>query len=274
MNKLLVIVFLFILFSCKKEEDVFKYKLEYSNPSPANKAEDVALRGVSIGFGEIIREGLANYINYPIANKVYFDTINPPKLELKWDTDDIHSAELPSLKPNKTYYWAFTSSIPPGEIWSDIESFTTSGFYGDWQLENIADKRGYLERAQSNGYHISWDSWNDWTDKSYKYIQNVSNYGRYIVYTPNKDSILGAGLVINKINFSSNKMEFFKSNTSLSFYFNCDENKGSATIQEAQTKIMHNFVAVNVGYMEYYNKVVLLIIDEKGIMFIYSRKSK
>ena len=281
MNKILIIICCFILISCKKENDVLRYKLEFTNPYPADKSVDVPLRGVYIGFGNVIREGLANYVDYINGIATYFDTINPPKHSLQTYQMQIMSLSnnLPMLKPYKTYYWAFTTFIPPGEMWSDIESFTTCGFNGDWQLDGIADKKGNLEMNQALGYKPNWLHWSEWTDRSYKYIQDGSPYGKVIEYIPNKDSILEAGFDINEIVYNSpeyTSIKFYKGNYTdyLTASFNYDENKGIATIQETQTKILHNFVAVNVGYMQYYNKVVLLMVDEKGIMFIYSRKSK
>ena len=271
MNKIIFIIGLLIMFSCKKEEDVFNYKLTYNDPSPANNAYGVSFRHSGIQFGGISKSGLADYVK---EYRVYFDTINPPKHILKSWPAEIVVSSIFMLIPDKKYYWACTSLIPAGEIWSDIESFTTAGFQGDWKLSGIADKRGMIQYSQAHGYSLDWIDWSSWDTLSYKYIPDSN---KWVVYIPKQDSILIAGLDIIEINIYTNgtNIKLYNQNSThiINASFSYNVNNGSVLIKEIQNFKEHNFVAANICRVDSSN-YNLFMLDEKGILFIYSSKSK
>ena len=272
MNKLKIIIFLLILISCKKEKDIFNYTINYKNAYPENNATDINLRANVISFSDLERTGLAEYVK---EYRVYFDTLYPPINLLNSSTEELFSSGLPILKPNKTYYWACTLLIPYGEKWSDIQSFTTSDFSGMWRLESVADKRGMLDVYYYNqGINFDWNTWYDWSDKSYEsYFQifNESEYFGYREYAVNKDSLLNAEAEINEIDFSRREIKLYNSSENSRATFFYDTNKCSLLIQDFKNGNEYKYVTANVGYIHYFNKVVMLLINEEGIMFIYLR---
>jgi hypothetical protein len=272
MNKLKIIICLLMLTSCKKEKDIFNYTFNYTNAYPENNASDINLRDNIIRFSDLERTGLAEFVK---EYRVYFDTLNPPVKLLHSSSEELLSYGLPILRPNKTYYWAYTLLIPSGEKWSDIQSFTTSDFVGVWKLESVADKKGLLDKYYDiYGGNFDWTIWNDWSDNSYKSSMQIIDEREYIsysVYPANQDSLLNAEAEINEIDFSRGKITLHNSteNSIAAFYY--DINKCSLLIQDLKNGNEYKYVTANVGYIQYFNKAVMLLINEDGIMFIYSR---
>jgi hypothetical protein len=197
-EKITLFAFILLLFSCKKEKDLFQYTIRYNNPHPSTNAANVDLRYYSIGFESVERTGLAAYANNFNA---YFDTINPPMNIIAYNYNENNSIYLSLLLPNKTYYWAYSSDIPTGKIWSDMQSFTTSGFVGNWKLDGIASKKGYLEENKKNGYQINWVYWRDWNDRNIQFLPKPLGY-QLEEYSLNKDSLIEAEVELDRININ------------------------------------------------------------------------
>jgi hypothetical protein len=181
------------------------------------------------------------------------------------------------LAPSTTYYWAYSTFIPAGEIWSEVQTFTTIGFQGDWQLDSIADKKGILDRNKALGYSLDWLNWGDWDNKSYKYMPNVEYNKQLIKYAVNMDSVLHAENDITTISFYNEKtarIKLYNEKSNSLFYssFQYDIKLGSFLLKETDKHTEHNFVALYMGYLDDYKKTVLLLLKENGLLYIYSRK--
>lgn len=267
-----LLICLTLLISCKKEKDVFNYTISYNNPSPENNTAGINLRKNSIRFSDIERTGLAEYVK---EYRVYFDTIYPPVKLLQSSAEELLSSGLPILKTNKTYYWAFSSLIPSGEIWSDIQFFTTSDFSGVWKLESVADKRAMLNSFYNRlGGNFSWTRWSDWSDTSYETYANTINGEESSSYRNcdiNIDSLLDAEAEISEINFSKGRITLSNTNENVIASFLYDDSECSMLIKGISNNSDYKFATANVGYISYYDQVVMLLINEQGIMFIYTR---
>jgi len=275
MKRTFLYFILLVLASCQKENDVFNYSLTYEDPTPYNLERDVAFRSGNIGFSTLGKGGLGLYTK---EFRVYLDTQNPPKHIFSSSKYDIYiDYSYSMLAPATTYYWAYSTFIPAGEIWSEVQTFTTIGFKGDWQLDSIADKKGILDRMKAFGYSLDWLSWGNWDNKSYKYVPNIDYSKQLIEYTVNLDSVLRAENDITSISFyneNSARIKLYNEKNAGLFYstFQYDIKLGSFLLKETEKLTEHKFVALYLGYLHDYNKTVLLLLKENGLLYIYSRK--
>ncbi len=264
-----------MLASCQKETDVFNYTLTYEDPTPYNLEQDVAFRFGNIGYSSSSKGGLGLYTK---EFRVYLDTLNPPQNIFSSSEWDIFlSFNYSMLAPSTTYYWAYSTFIPAGEIWSEVQTFTTIGFQGDWQLESIADKKGVLDRNKALGYTTNWLNWGYWDNKSYKYEPKMEYNKQLIEFTVNMDSVLRAENDITTISFyneNTARIKLYNEKSTSLFYssFQYDIKLGSFLLKETDKRTEHNFVALHMGYLEDYNKTVLLLLKENGLLYIYLRK--
>ncbi len=271
MKNHIYIVLILLIFSCKKEKDSFSYSVEFINPYPVNNADDIALRGSAIAFEDILLEGLAEYTK---EYRVYFDTVYPPENIYRTSESSIFAILLPKLKPAEYYYWQYSVTIPAGEIKSEIYAFYSAFFFGEWLLDTVASKKGMLDYYIAMGFDINrhyWDSWHDWSGRSYSYT--IGEF-YYVEDTVNVEDVLTEGEDIERIKIHSNQqiqLYGFGINEYIDAEFIYDEVKGSAIIRETNSGLVHFFPVVNIGYIEYYQKVVLIMMKENGVMLIYSR---
>ena len=128
-RKIINIILLLFVFSCAKENDPLQNVL-FEDPLIENGATDAALRSTTIGFLKL--QGV--HIKYFFKNikGIYLDTINPPVQFF-----DSKLLRPKNLLPNTTYYWAHVIENISGEVWSDIQSFTTVSFEGSWKLDTV-----------------------------------------------------------------------------------------------------------------------------------------
>lgn len=275
MKRTFLYLIILLLVSCQKENDVFNYSLTYESPTPYNEEQEVPFRFGKIGFSNFGKGGLGFYTK---EYRLYLDTQNPPKnIFSSSQYDSYINYTYTKLAPSTTYYWAYSTFIPAGEIMSEVQTFTTIGFYGDWQLDSIADKKGILERAKANELTVSFVDWGAWDNNSYKYMPNAEYNKQIINYKVNMDSVLSAENDITTISFYSENTvrvkKYNDKNTSLLYCsFQYDIKLGSFMLKETELKTEHNFVALYMGYLDIYRKKVLLLLKENGMLYIYSRK--
>ncbi len=229
-----------------------------------------------------IREGAVHFLSrgkgglalYVKEYRIYLDTINPPKKLLNQSKSDIFLNEnFHFLKPNSTYYWAYSLVLPSGEALSDIQQFTTIGFEGAWKLDSIADKRGTKNYAIDNYGELSdWSNWYDWSGLSNIYTTSK----KLVTYKLNQDSALQANNAITEVNITYNSSGIKLFNDSQANFIQTDYKynyqNGSITFNERFTNQTHAFVAVYLGYSEYYDKTVLLLLKNDCMLYIYSKK--
>ena len=129
MNKIsynLLCIWLFfvgIIISCDKKYDLIE-QTQFQEPLISDGAENVRLKNVQIGF--------QNIRDYKIVLNIYFDTINPP-------IDQIIPIKpyIPILIPGKNYFWFYKVNNYGVENTSNVLSFTTVSFIGDWKLDSL-----------------------------------------------------------------------------------------------------------------------------------------
>lgn len=272
MRRVVIATYLLVFFSFQKENDVFNYTPNYSNPFPEKNTESLNLRYNFIGFSSIERTGLVEYVK---EYRVYFDTVYPPVQILKSSTEEILNCRLPNLIPDQQYYWTFSTLLPSGEVLSDLLSLKAPRFSGVWNLESVADKRGMLNSFYNSvGGNYNWTNWDDWNETDYEssvWTVDGEEYFTYRSYQVNKDSLLNAEAEIGEIDFNSGNITILNSNEKAIASFFYDKNKCSLLIQDKSNNQDYEFATANVGYISHYNKGVLLLITEQGIMFIYSK---
>ncbi len=265
-----ILVVVVVLFSCEKENDIFNYSLNYSQPTPANNATSVPFRDGMVIFSSLGRGGLALYVK---EYKIYLDTINPPKNIISQSESRLFiNGKFSLLKPNTNYYWAYSLEIPSGEIMSEIQQFTTTGFDGIWKLDSIADKNGIKDQEIAFGSISDWTNWYNWNGKSYRFTSTK----KIEEYKLNQDSVLQANNVITEISFGYNSAAIKQLKNSkleiLQTFYSYNYQDGSITFKEKFTNETHTYVAVYLGYSESYNKTVLLMLKNNFLLYIYTQK--
>lgn len=271
MKKIIFLLIILSALSCEKENDIFSYSVNFGDPTPLNNAIEVPIREGAVHFLSRGKGGLALYAK---EYRIYLDTINPPKKILNQSEWSIFLNEkFYFLKPNTNYYWAYSLILPSGEVVSDIQQFTTIGFEGAWKLDSVADKRGTKNYAIDNYGELSdWSYWNDWNGQSNTYTTDK----KLVTYKLNQDSTLQANNAIAEINISYHSAGIKKFNDAQANYIQTDYKynyqNGSIAFNERLTNQTHAFVAVYLGYSQYYEKTVLLMLKNDCMLYIYSKK--
>ena len=228
------IIFLFFIISCAKENDPLQNVL-FEDPLIENGAMDVALRSTTIGFLKL--QGV--HIKYFGKNikGIYLDTINPP---VQFFNDKL--LRLENLLPNKTYYWAHVIENISGEVWSDIQSFTTVSFEGSWKLDTM---------------------------------MFAQNYGYGEATTEFLDSMLVHEKDIIEINITddSAQLKLFKSDDEnyINTLFSYDEQNYLLDFHDSLNNTTYSIQIRDAGYLSNYQKVEIISRSKKGYRIFYTR---
>ncbi len=181
------------------------------------------------------------------------------------------------MKPAKLYYWQCSVTTPAGEVKSEIFSFGSAFFSGVWSLDTVANKKGLIDYQTAGGANINKDyrkSWYNWSGASYSYTQGDRFYTNDTI---NVADVLTEGEDIERINIhNSSKIQLYGSGEDeyINAEFIYDEEEGSAIIEEYENGSVHIFPVVNVGYNRSFQKNVLIMMKENGLMLIYSKKER
>jgi hypothetical protein len=230
---ILIISFISI-YSCAKQNDPLKSVL-FENPNPPNRDTDIAIRGVMVHFNEIKSGSDIEIIYTP--KKAYFDSINPPVHLVDISSKNHFVIRNLLLKPDRTYYWAYTVENIAGEIQSEVQSFTTAGFDGNWALFSIP-----------NGESDNTDS----------------------LLVENEDVLefqISGGLAkikpYNKIDTA-----FYDA----TFAYDEEASEITFTVKKSNSKFM--FTLYNLGFHEFYNDVIMILSINmgNGNTLIYKRR--
>lgn len=164
MRKLFGLIFLVVLVSCGKEDNVVEVVL--GEPIIPNNAENTSLRP-TFGFGSA-------YGGINTTYAIYCDTVSTPETQVGSSSNffNIMSDKSVLLKPNTKYYWYCEAKKEGKSFPTDVYSFTTidtaSIRNSSFNAMHVLALSDYEEqRAQD------YDSYNLPTDSCYIYSEPV-----------------------------------------------------------------------------------------------------